>query len=196
MGEKEKIKLKIVGMSYSHSQQGAYALILGEVDGTRRLPIIIGGFEAQAIALELEKMKPSRPLTHDLFKSVTASFGITMDEIVIDKFIEGVFHAKLYCHDNYDHTQILDSRTSDAIAIALRLGCPFYTYEEILDAAGIEMDEEFDYDATDELDDMDPNSDSMETKSLSELQEMLKNAIDSELYELASSIRDEINKRK
>lgn len=197
MGEKEKIKLKIIGMSYSHSQHGAYALILGEEPGIRRLPIIIGGFEAQAIALELESMKPSRPLTHDLFKFFTESFDVTIDEVIIDKFVEGVFHAKIYCHDNNGNHQVIDSRTSDAIAIALRLDCPFYTYEEIMEEAGIEMDDADVEDSGELFEQNDtPEDDTMESKSLNELHEMLKEAIDSEDYELASRIRDEINKRK
>lgn len=184
-------------MSYSHSQHGAYALILGEEPGIRRLPIIIGGFEAQAIALELESMKPSRPLTHDLFTFFTESFDVSIDEVIIDKFVEGVFHAKIYCHDNNGNHQVIDSRTSDAIAIALRLNCPFYTYEEIMEEAGIEMDDA-DVEDSGELFEQEemPADDSMESKSLNELHVMLKEAIDSEDYELASRIRDEINKRK
>ncbi|MCK9167130.1 MAG: bifunctional nuclease family protein [Bacteroidales bacterium] len=196
MAEKEKIKLRIVGMSYSHSQHGAYALILGEENGTRRLPIIIGGFEAQAIALELEHMKPQRPLTHDLFRNFAAAFAIRIDEVIIDKFVEGVFHAKLYCHDTHGNHHIIDSRTSDAIAIALRLDCPFYTHEAILDAAGIEMDAEFDVDSEDFIDQEPEKRNSLNDKSLHELRNMLKAAIENENYELASRIRDEINKQK
>ncbi len=197
MGEKDKIKLKIVGMSYSHSQHGAYALILGEEPGIRRLPIIIGGFEAQAIALELEDMKPSRPLTHDLFKFFTESFGVTIGQVIIDKFVEGVFHAKIYCHDQYDNLQVIDSRTSDAIAIALRMGCPFYTYENIMQEAGIEMDDS-DVDDSDELFEQNekPLQNTMESISIDDLKEMLKEAVENENYEQASRIRDEINKRK
>ena len=134
----DKIRLEIVGMSYSQSQSGAYALILGEVDGSRRLPIIIGGFEAQAIAVELEKMKPSRPLTHDLFKSFADSYNIRLREVIIDQFKQGVFHAKLICiKDNSEST--IDSRTSDAVALAIRFRCPIYTYEKIMEDAGMEV---------------------------------------------------------
>ena len=123
-------------MSYSQSQSGAYALILGETKGKRRLPIIIGGFEAQAIAIELEKMKPSRPLTHDLFKSFADTFNIALQEVIINKFIEGVFHAELVCLDGHQEYRI-DARTSDAVALALRFHCPIYTNEKIMSAAGI-----------------------------------------------------------
>jgi len=197
MTEKDKIRLKIVGMSYSHSQHGAYALILGEESGIRRLPIIIGGFEAQAIALEMEGMRPSRPLTHDLFKFFTESFNITISEVIIDKFVEGVFHAKLYCHDTHGVSHVIDSRTSDAIAIALRLGCPFYTYENIMQEAGIEMDDADVEDSGEKMFEADSvPKDSLESKSLTELQDNLKEAVENEDYELASRIRDEINKRK
>ena len=119
--------MEIIGMSYSQSQSGAYALILGEQGGARRLPIIIGGFEAQAIAVELEKMKPSRPLTHDLFKNFAEHYNIFIKEVVIDKFMEGVFFAKLLCLQNDKESEI-DARTSDAVALAIRFRCPIYTY--------------------------------------------------------------------
>ena len=185
-------------MSYSHSQHGAYALILGEEDGTRRLPIIIGGFEAQSIALELEKMQPARPLTHDLFTSFMQSFSIFVDQVIIDKFVEGVFHAKIYCHDNQGKHQIIDSRTSDAISIALRVDCPFYTYSEIMEEAGIEMDDADVDDAMEEasFDQETLSNDPFTENSIEELKDMLKSAIDNEDYELASRLRDEINKRK
>jgi len=134
----DKIKLEIVGMSYSQSQSGAYALILGETEGNRRLPIIIGGFEAQAIAIELERIKPSRPLTHDLFRNFASTFGIVVTEVIINKFHEGVFYSELVCFDGEKIVEI-DSRTSDAIALALRFHCPVYTYEPIKAAAGLVM---------------------------------------------------------
>jgi len=194
----DKIKLDIIGISYSQSQSGAYALILGESGGNRRLPIIIGGFEAQAIAIELEKMKPSRPLTHDLFKSFAASFKITVNEVIIDKFIEGVFYAKLLCNDGQGQKEI-DSRTSDAVAIAIRFSCPIYTNESILSAAGIIMDEEKEEKAKkaakEKLENIDESDNELATYSLNELDEMLMQAIDKEEYEKASRIRDEINKR-
>ena len=137
----EKIRLEIVGMSYSQSQSGAYALILSEREGKRRLPIIIGGFEAQAIAIELEKIKTPRPLTHDLFRSFSEAFNVVLSEVIINRFSEGVFYALLICSDGKKVREI-DSRTSDAIALALRFNCPIYTYESIMATAGIVMDEE------------------------------------------------------
>lgn len=192
----EKIRLEIIGMSYSQSQSGAYALILGEVGGKRRLPIIIGGFEAQAIAIELEKMQPSRPLTHDLFKSFAEIFNITIREVVINKFLEGVFHAELVCINEKKEFRI-DARTSDAIAIALRFHCPVFTYEKILSAAGIVVDE-----TKEEA----PKSAVSKTKKTEksplgqftddELKNMLKKSVDNEDYEKASKIRDEIKRRE
>lgn len=188
--------MEIIGMSYSQSQSGAYALILGEHGGARRLPIIIGGFEAQAIAVELEKMKPSRPLTHDLFKNFAEHYNIFIKEVVIDKFMEGVFFAKLICLHGNEVSEI-DARTSDAVALAIRFRCPIYTFENIMSEAGIIMD-----DTADEL--LSQEEDSVEESSgaeyselpLSDLEEMLQKAIENEEYEKASSIRDEINKRK
>ncbi len=192
----KKIRLEIVGMSYSQSQSGAYALILGVVGGKRRLPIIIGGFEAQAIAIELEKMKPTRPLTHDLFKNFALHFGITLKEVVINKFEEGIFFSELICeHDGIESA--IDSRTSDAVALAIRFNCPIYAYESILEEAGIVMDDE-----TGET----PQGAGVEKKPgrhsnyedylMEELEEMLKKAVADENYEEASRIRDEINRRK
>lgn len=137
----QKIELTILGLSYSQTQTNSYALILGEVNGKRRLPIVIGHFEAQAIALELEKMKPSRPLTHDLFKNFADTFEITVEEVIINKFQEGIFYALLLCNDGMKVRQI-DSRTSDAIALAIRFGCPIYTYENIMSQAGITYEDE------------------------------------------------------
>ena len=194
----DKIKLDIIGISYSQSQSGAYALILGESKGKRRLPIIIGGYEAQAIAIELEKMKPSRPLTHDLFKSFAVSFNITVNEVVIDKFIEGVFYAKLVCSDGNFNREI-DSRTSDAVAIAIRFNCPIYTNENILSAAGIIMEDETSSKSKaskgESQENVEESSNELTNYSLTELDELLMQAIDKEEYEKASRIRDEINKR-
>jgi uncharacterized protein len=190
----DKIRLEIVGMSYSQSQSGAYALILGEVKGNRRLPIIIGGFEAQAIAVELEKMKPSRPLTHDLLKSFADTYNIQISEVIIDQFKQGVFHAKLICvRDSVEN--MIDSRTSDAVALAIRFKCPIYTYEKIMAEAGMLMDEN--PSATDTMTKPAPLSPdtTFEEFSQAELEEMLQQAIDREEYEKASLIRDEINKR-
>src|SRR5690606_19409416 len=128
--------LDIVGLSYSQTQSGAYALVLGEVNGNRRLPIIIGGFEAQAIAVEIEKMVPSRPLTHDLFKSFAETFHISIDEVLIYNLVDGIFFAKIIC-TNGNETHEIDTRTSDAVALAVRFDCPIYTYDFIMSSAGI-----------------------------------------------------------
>src|SRR6187402_3025951 len=137
----KKVRLEIVGLSYSQTQSGAYALVLGETTGSRRLPIIIGGFEAQAIAIELEKMTPTRPLTHDLFKAFSETFSIEVTEILIYNLVEGIFYAKLVCTDGTREVEI-DARTSDAIALAVRFNCPIFTYEFILKSAGIVLDDE------------------------------------------------------
>jgi uncharacterized protein len=197
----KKIRLEIVGLSYSQTQSGAYALVLGEENGQRRLPIIIGGFEAQAIAIELEKMAPSRPLTHDLFKSFAESFNIEVQEVIIYNLVEGIFFAKLICN-NEERSVEIDARTSDAIAIAVRFNCPIYTYEFILSTAGIVLDES-------EAENLSVPSQGapaaeptatvsaeLSGKSVEELKELLNHAIDEENYEKASKIRDEINKRK
>ena len=147
----DKIKLEIAGLSYSQTQSGAYALVLSESIGKRRLPIIIGGFEAQAIAIELEKMTPSRPLTHDLFKNFAELFKINISEIIIYNLVEGIFFAKLICE--YEGKEIeIDSRTSDAIALAIRFDCPIYTYEFVLSSAGIILDDDDVEDNADEVD--------------------------------------------
>jgi len=191
----EKIKLEIIGMSYSQSQSGAYALILGETGGKRRLPIIIGGFEAQAIAIELEKMKPSRPLTHDLFKSFSDTFNIKVQEVIINKFIEGVFHAELICTDDSREFQI-DARTSDAVAIALRFQCPIYTYEKILSTAGIIVDDQKDPEEKEKPGSKKAKSSLYEQYSLEELKDLLQKSVANEEYEKASKIRDEIKRRE
>lgn len=193
----EKITLDIIGMSYSQSQSGAYALILGEHGGKRRLPIIIGGFEAQAIAIELEKIKTPRPLTHDLFKSFADNFQIELLEVIIDRFSEGIFYAKLFCSDGKTIHEI-DSRTSDAIALALRFNCTVYTYENIMNAAGILIEEESENGKTESATPVEPPAESAtyHEATLTELREMLQLAIENEEYEKASQIRDEINKRK
>jgi len=192
----EKIRLEIVGMSFSQSQNGAYALILGESAGKRRLPIIIGGFEAQAIAIELEKMKPSRPLTHDLFKSFADHYGIRLREVVINKFQEGVFYARLVCDNNGEVSEI-DSRTSDAVALALRFGCPVYTYENIMESAGITVEEEQEDILEEDMleEDLEETMD-LVGYTLEELDGMLAAAVEAEDYERASMLRDEINRRK
>ena len=192
----KRIKLEIIGMSYSQSQSGAYALILGEHGGVRRLPIIIGGFEAQAIAVELEKMKPSRPLTHDLFKNFAEHYSIFIKEVVIDKFMEGVFYAKLICIHGEDESEI-DARTSDAVALAIRFRCPIYTLEKIMSEAGIVMDDKAEemQNEEEETTDTDSGTEEFTTNTMEELEEMLQKAISNEEYEKASKIRDEITKR-
>jgi len=194
-----KIRLEIFGLSYSQTQSGAYALVLSEVKGSRRLPIIIGGFEAQAIAIELEKMKPSRPLTHDLFRSMALSFSITVKEVFIYDLSEGIFYAKLMCESNGE-TKEIDARTSDAIAIGVRFNCPIFTTENIMSSSGILIDESnqlLGEEGNEDLSDLDEvPSNSMNSKSMDELQVMLDEALENEDYELATQIRDEINKRQ
>ena len=194
----EKIKLDIAGLSYSQTQSGAYALVLSEVVGKRRLPIIIGGFEAQAIAIELEKMTPSRPLTHDLFKNFADNFKINLVEVIIYNLVEGIFFARLICEQNGKEVEI-DSRTSDAIALAVRFESPIYTYEFVLNSAGIILDDEDlseNEDITPEINLEDITKNPTERMTLKELKKQLKNSIDNEDYEAASRFRDEINNRK
>jgi bifunctional DNase/RNase len=196
----KKIKLDIVGLSYSQTQSGAYALVLGEVNGRRRLPIIIGSFEAQAIAIEIEKMTPSRPLTHDLFKNFAQAYNIVIQEIIIYNLVDGIFYSKLICSDGKKVIEI-DARTSDAIAMAVRFDCIIYTYEFILSTAGIVIEgNDFVY-----LENM---SDVPEEKAVTaatsgyaslstdELRTKLQEALMEEAYEKAAKIRDELNRRK
>lgn len=191
----DKIKLEIVGMSYSQSQSGAYALVLGVPGESRRLPIIIGGFEAQAIAIELEKMKPTRPLTHDLFKNFADHFGIVITEVIINKFEEGIFFSKLLCSTADGETEI-DSRTSDAVALAIRFKCPIYVYSNVLEEAGIVMGDIDDNEDIKEDDVFGGEKMSFEDYLSEELEDMLKKAISDENFEEASKLRDEINRRK
>jgi hypothetical protein len=195
----KKIKLDIVGLSYSQTQSGAYALVLGEVNGRRRLPIIIGGFEAQAIAIEIEKMTPSRPLTHDLFKSFALAYNIIIEEVIIYNLVDGIFFAKLVCNDGKKSIEI-DARTSDAIALAVRFECPINTYEFILATAGI-MIEGNDFVFLENLEA--PAEEKMATSATNysalseeELKEKLQQALTEEAYEKAAKIRDELSKRK
>ncbi|MBB2144969.1 hypothetical protein GM921_05715 [Pedobacter sp. LMG 31464] len=200
----KKVKLDIVGLSYSQTQSGAYALVLGEVNGRRRLPIIIGAFEAQAIAIEIEKMTPTRPLTHDLFKTFAQTYHIEILEIIIYNLVDGVFFAKLICTDGQT-TQEIDARTSDAIALAVRFNATIYTYEFILSSAGIVI-EGNDFLFLENIDSIakEHSSEDMQTsipvsgyQSLTdeELQQKLEEALAEEAYEKAARIRDELNKR-
>jgi bifunctional DNase/RNase len=199
-----KIGLEIIGLSYSQTQSGAYALVLGEKEGIRRLPIIIGGFEAQAIAIELENMTPSRPLTHDLFKTFAYTFEIKIKEVIIYNLVEGIFFAKLICNQNGKEVEI-DARTSDAIALAVRFNCPVYTFEFILSSAGIILDEDsenLDFEGSEIQKEgnlaevVEEGSADISKKSNPELEELLNDAIKQEDYERASIIRDEINRRQ
>jgi len=191
----ERIRLNIIGLSYSQAQTGAYALVLGEEGGERRLPIIIGSFEAQAIAIELENMRPSRPLTHDVFKTFASSFDITIDEVLIYNLVEGVFYAKLMCRSG-DKTVEIDARTSDAIALALRFKAPVFALDKILDTAGVIME-------GDNIVKERPKKKKSTAKRKKDLTEMstedlekeLGVAIDKEDYERASRLRDEIDRR-
>jgi bifunctional DNase/RNase len=195
----KKIKLDIVGLSYSQTQSGAYALVLGEVNGRRRLPIIIGSFEAQAIAIEIEKMTPSRPLTHDLFKSFAQSYHISIQEIIIYNLVDGIFYSKLLCSDGKKVIEI-DARTSDAIALAVRFECPIYTYEFILSSAGIVIEgNDFVYleNINETPEETTPTTTGgFASLSIDELKTKLQEALHDEAYEKAAKLRDELNRRK
>ena len=192
----KKVKLEIVGLSYSQTQSGAYALVLGENGGKRRLPIIIGGFEAQAIAIELEKITPSRPLTHDLIKTFAQQFDISVKEVIIYNLVDGIFFAKLICENGKKEVEI-DTRTSDAIALAVRFRCPVYTYEFILSSAGIILEDGGAITA--KVGDMEEElvkKNDFSKFNVGELNDMLKAAINEENYEKASKIRDELTGRR
>jgi bifunctional DNase/RNase len=193
----KRVALKVMGISYSQTQSGAYALILSEENGERRIPIIIGGFEAQAIVIKLENLEPPRPLTHDLFKKFADEFNISVLEVMIHKLEEGVFYSKLVCSNGEKEVEI-DSRTSDAVAIALRFGCPIFITEEILDKAGItisQSDQELTIQGENDTLTETENS-RYESYSDDELYKMIDEAVKTEDYEKAASIRDEIEKRK
>lgn len=193
----KKVKLEIVALSFSQTQSGAYALVLGESGGKRRLPIIIGGYEAQAIAIELEKMAPSRPLTHDLFKSLADSYQIELQEVLIYKIVEGVFYAKLLTTGN-DQSKEVDARTSDAIALALRFDAPIYTFDSILSTYGILLEDE--PSRVDQLPELQEESSGSGAEfgraSTEELNQLLEDALSDEDYEKASRIRDELKTRE
>lgn len=205
------VRLSIKGISYSQTQNGAYALILNEVDGERKLPIVIGAFEAQSIAIALEKeIKPPRPLTHDLFKNFAERFDIVVKQVIIHKLVDGVFYSSIICERDKIE-EIIDARTSDAIALALRFNAPIFTYKNILDKAGIYLkaNPQDGSKETDDIDDVLSNPDTFgreeETNqsghtyakhSLQELNELLDQAVEHEDYEKAAKIRDEISKRE
>ncbi|HRX11220.1 MAG TPA: bifunctional nuclease family protein [Draconibacterium sp.] len=195
----QKIRLNILGLSVSQTQSGAYALVLAEENGERRIPIIIGPVEAQAIAIQLEGLKPPRPLTHDLIKNMAMAFDIALLEVTIYKLEEGIFYSELLCEMNGKEIKI-DSRTSDAVALALRFRCPIYTTEEILKKSGIILDlenEDSPVKNISENDDFtDPDVSTYAQYSAKELNDMINEAIQHEDYEKASIIRDELKKRK
>jgi bifunctional DNase/RNase len=199
----KKIELEIVALSHSITQTHSYAVVLGEVNGLRRLPIVIGGFEAQAIAVALEKMHPSRPLTHDLMKNFLNAFAIDLNEIIICDLQEGIFYSKLVCASENDTIEI-DSRTSDALALAVRFGCPIYTYENILESAGILMEDTGSSGKKKKakqevvVEDQSPGggNEDLKTMTVEELNGLLADVLDHEDYIRAIAIRDELNSRK
>jgi len=194
----KKIELEVIALSESSAAGNTFAIILGEKNGNRRLPVIIGSFEAQAIAIELEKMKPVRPLTHDLFKTLADAFTIRLEEIIIADLKEGIFYARLLCR-SHDELREIDARTSDAIALALRFNCPVYTYEHILESGGVVMDQEGQLPgmiAPPTVSEPVVVKSSWSGKSMEELEVALEEALHNEDYEKAAKIRDEIDKRK
>lgn len=196
----KKIELEIVALSHSITQTHSYAVVLGEVNGLRRLPIVIGGFEAQAIAVALEKMQPSRPLTHDLMKNFMNAFNVDLIEVIITDLQEGIFYSKLVCSSENDTVEI-DSRTSDALALAVRFGCPVYTFEHILDSAGILMEDTSASKKRKTADveegaSVSGESGDLHSLSLDELNKLLNEVLEQEDYLRAIAIRDEINNRK
>ena len=192
----KKIELEIVALSHSITQTHSYAVVLGEVNGLRRLPIVIGCFEAQAIAVALERMQPSRPLTHDLMKNFMNAFNVELMEIVINDLQEGIFYSKLVCVNEHDTVEI-DSRTSDALALAVRFGCPIFTYDHILESAGILMEDTNKKKSDIPVEEASPATrEELAKMSLDELQTLLNEVLEQEDYIRAIAIRDEINKRK
>lgn len=195
----KKIELEIVALSHSITQTQSYAVVLGEINGLRRLPIVIGGFEAQAIAVALERMSPSRPLTHDLMKNFMMAFNVDLHEIIITNLQEGIFYSKLICSSENDTVEI-DSRTSDALALAVRFGCPIYTYDNILDQAGVLMDEELkpvpdNSQTVSTIGGGSGANDNLRSLTLEELNALLTEVLENEDYIRAIAIRDEIKSR-
>jgi hypothetical protein len=194
-----KIELDIVALSHSVTQSHNYAVVLGEQNGSRRLPIVIGGFEAQAIAVAMERMSPNRPLTHDLFKNTLDTFNIALKEVIINNLSDGIFYSRLICERNGELFDI-DSRTSDALAMAVRFNCPIYTYEFILDAAGVVLEEPEDKPSKAASRQRPPRQSakgaSLSSYSIDELNNLLDEVLAKEDYEQAAKIRDELNRRK
>lgn len=191
----KKIELEIVALSHSITQTHSYAVVLGEINGLRRLPIVIGGFEAQAIAVALERMNPTRPLTHDLMKNFMLAFNVDLHEIIINDLQEGVFYSKLVCSSSNDTVDI-DSRTSDALALAVRFGCPIYTYEEILSQAGVLMEGEGKKVAeTTSITSESGGKDDLKSMSTADLNDLLNDVLEQEDYIKAIAIRDELKAR-
>ena len=191
----KKIELEIVALSHSITQTNSYAVVLGEVNGLRRLPIVIGGFEAKAIAVALERMKPTRPLTHDLMKNFMVAFNVELHEVIISDLQEGIFYSKLLCSSEADTVEI-DSRTSDALALAVRFGCPIYIYENIFDIAGVENTEGETASTVKSTESITSSSSDLKSMSLEELNDLLNDVLEQEDYIRAIAIRDEINARK
>lgn len=191
-----KIELDIVALSHSVTQSHNYAVVLGEQGGSRRLPIVIGSFEAQAIAVAMERMTPNRPLTHDLFKNTLETFNIELKEVVINNLLDGIFYARLICIKDGEIIEV-DSRTSDALAMAVRFDCPIYTYEFILDAAGVVLEDEGDEDVGEPAEaDVPEKKASLSSYSVEDLRKMLDEVLSEENYERAAEIRDEIDRRQ
>lgn len=192
----KKIPLDIVALSHSVPQSQNFAVVLGEKEGIRRLPIVIGSFEAQAIAVAMERMNPNRPLTHDLFKNTLETFNISLKEVIINNLLDGIFYARLICLKDGELIEV-DSRTSDALALAVRFKCPIFTYEFILDAAGVVIDENEEAAAVEaEVKKATPKYSSLSSYSVEDLSQLLDEVLAEENYERAAEIRDEINRRK
>ena len=193
MAAKKKNQLDIIALSHSVTQSNTYAVVLGEVKGNRRLPIVIGGYEAQAIAVSMERMVPNRPLTHELFKNTLDTFNIRIVEIVISDLIEGIFFAQLICEREGDVFEV-DSRTSDALAMAVRFDCPIYTFDHIMDSAGVVL--EIDAEEESPAEESHHTESTYSSKTTEELNQMLEDSLQEENYEKAALIRDEIKRRK
>ncbi len=192
--DQEIIELEIIALSHSVTQSQNYAVVLGEVEGKRRLPIVIGGYEAQAIAVVLERMTPNRPLTHDLFKNTLSAFGVEIKEVIINNLVDGIFFSQLVCEKEGEILKI-DSRTSDALALAVRFDCPIYTFEFIMESAGVVL-EEIEEDAKKQAPKVNEPIKSFSSYSTQELESLLKKVLEEENYEKAATIRDELNRRK